>query len=1483
MRSISSIRMSRRTSTALRVAVSIGLLGFAASTGFQGLGPSTAEAAGPSGGVLPPAPNVLLLVDRSGSMSRTSMGNLPKCQRGVDSRTIAPPPGDTINMDRWGQILEGLTGHVQPFYSCDAVDRTSTAFQQEFNINTHDVPDYGYALPYNRPLSHADVTDTNTCAITPGFLPGASFGLGHTIKGDNTPGSTRQYANGWDPDRRDPNVFGTSKGSIVDRLYSSVLGVNNFNYGVAGVGCTFDQYADGQLDIARKFIRFSLMTTDGDPSDYKPPTASNYGVTGGNVPWSNLTTGGGTSVSSSLPVLGEWSYLPQFMPHDTGATGYPHAKLPSCATDTPFAVGARHLSAPPWEGRHVPFPLQDGPDDSNLDQIERVLLASRPYGASPLDGLMYDAADYLWRQDDYGPWSAGTSQSDTYVQAGCRKQYVILISDGASNLGLHPACDAVGGTCPFPTPTASAKALWDGAALGPLAAPPSNAQIETFVIGFSARGTAVSPPAEPGWFSGLPPGPPTTCSAAMNGAGGFSLFAGLCAANTPQPVGSMAEACCTLNDIAVAGSGGQSGVPAASQVGAFFVDSEAEFSLAMGKILGTISASTTSRTTPTYSSTFATRDSTYTVGSNANASFVSTLTPQPGGLWTGDIIRKRNVCNGGAPTPLLPIPANDDLFEANTKAESPPQRWFFTAIPAARAGKYDATVTLRPYDSHTDQLTNGANVAESRTKDHKVTGSSMTAVVAGGPIDPDLLAVTATTCGSINVGTHVPPVTLKHLPNPVDCGNAIWAYMSGWHGPVPLGVGDDYGLRCQNPGGAGIYNLGCHPLGGIFHSEPTVMPPPPGFISDEGYRAFAASYSKRPSVLYVETMDGLLHAFDATNDTLGGAYVNELFSFIPPAVLPNLKTNFPTGAATLLDSTPAVKDVVWERQKTDVGSAAATRWHTMLVAGEPGGYFALEVSDPLPAKINVTEPGAGATYGPYIPGTNNGTGAAGAYPAQPSVPGVSPESDYDNNVAGRPIGPHFMWQLTTADALPVGMEQGSIGGTSHATNARQASLFGAVPSKPAITTLYYREPAGAPREVGVAILPGGMPATPPSPAIQCARRGGTTTTTTVDSGGIPYPIRANVRNWDDCNGAAIGTTAVPSRQVTIVRLDNGEIVRVFARNTGAKPQDIPTAIPFSAAGRVTNVPLDSPMSGTPVVYPNDVGAVAQRFYIGDADGTLWRFDVSDKDPANWNGRIFYDTQNSKVNGNATSPGLDGQPLVLEPAITQDAQGHAVIIIATGDQDHVTRPKPTSLGAPPPDNYIVSLTELPDPGGSGTGYYKSYLNWVYGFGAIARNHPGERVTGPFSVFNNVVYFATYWPSDESGTGTACLVGGSPNPATLFAFDYVGASTPTAPLQPVPGFPTNLAAVTDSNGKAVTYVPGVSIQAGLQCATAGPPAGSPFGSYSALSFTSATPTFSLAAMTSSGGTIGGAGAAGANALPSISTPSVSRIDSWAAIVE
>src|SRR5687768_4920960 len=69
-----------------------------------------------------PLPNLLLLIDTSGSMERMldnslPIQNYPPLPAGTTNQCS---PGVRSNPNRWGTLLQALTGNFQPYYSCDA-------------------------------------------------------------------------------------------------------------------------------------------------------------------------------------------------------------------------------------------------------------------------------------------------------------------------------------------------------------------------------------------------------------------------------------------------------------------------------------------------------------------------------------------------------------------------------------------------------------------------------------------------------------------------------------------------------------------------------------------------------------------------------------------------------------------------------------------------------------------------------------------------------------------------------------------------------------------------------------------------------------------------------------------------------------------------------------------------------------------------------------------------------------------------------------------------------------------------------------------------------------------------------------------------------------------------------------------------------------------------------------------------------------------
>jgi type IV pilus assembly protein PilY1 len=140
-------------------------------------------------------------------------------------------------------------------------------------------------------------------------------------------------------------------------------------------------------------------------------------------------------------------------------------------------------------------------------------------------------------------------------------------------------------------------------------------------------------------------------------------------------------------------------------------------------------------------------------------------------------------------------------------------------------------------------------------------------------------------------------------------------------------------------------------LGDIFHSTPALITPPISPSADASYIAFRSANASRTTMLYAGSNDGMLHAFRESDG-------EELWAFIPPNVLGNLKTLTVMSAdhPFFVDAGPVATDV-------KIGGA----WKTVLVFGERRGgkaYYALDITDPSnPAYLwSFTEAKLGETW-----------------------------------------------------------------------------------------------------------------------------------------------------------------------------------------------------------------------------------------------------------------------------------------------------------------------------------------------------------------------------------------------------------------------------------------------------------------------------------------------------------------------------------------
>ncbi|MFO0758810.1 MAG: hypothetical protein U0359_20125 [Byssovorax sp.] len=1172
----------------------------------------------------PPQPNVLLLVDTSGSMEYLIESTVVNGV--VKNKLPGDVPGSACDgtpvqvLNRWATLVSVLTGTINNF-SCKKTSRQDPQFITDFTfkgVQPYDTT-AKYYLPFHRLVS-------NGCTPVAGDAPAKYY------------------------DWKSPKYKNTTTWAACPAWESSGA-----------------QAPDGILDTFRDRIRFGLMTFDSYPN----PGA---GIGGGNAP--DAVTG----------MAGLWSYYPDFL-NNTGlwATGNPVA----CAV-APYEVGARNQAAPPWEGRLIPFGAQDA-DLPTIQltnaHIQEELISLRPFGGTPIDGMMNDAREFLLNDSstdpatgvDFGP------KNDQFYQLGCRKQFVLLLSDGTPNEDLRPSCEpgapAPPGKCPYPN-----KAADVALALSSLPNP-----IQTYVVGF-----ALPPPAS------LPAG--KTCA-------DLDLMNDCAAANLAPEL----AACCSLNKIANAGGTGH----------AYFANDILNLKKQLAQILAAIASGSTARTVPIFSTIGFSGGGDPAQNPQGDAPavgyrFVGQFEADASGeLWTGELKRERFVCENGAATAKPVDQSKGDDFAVDINSGAGPLRKFFTYI-----------APLDGPDIHSQQSIRPCIVSNDGLGTYGSTGGACTLAPAQDPLPanyqtPMSGAAFAATMKAIpkafgmnaGAGPAACSDSLK-VNNVTDCIDKLIKWNVGE--PTPPITRDK--ASCA-PGD------NCSELGSIYHSTPAVSTPPRELIRDDTYAKFVQDRAKRPIVLYSATTDGQLHAFkvsatDAADpQRIDKPENNELWSFIPPYVLPNLLSAYDQ-QAILLDGPPIVSDVVYERRQ-----GQPVTWSTVLVAGsntQNGFYYALDVT--IPDK------------------------------------------------------PRFLWQLSTDDSDRV--------------------LFGRSPRSPAIATIALPDPLNnSLKEVAVAILPGGYALARDGSGEDgdsdeedgdddgpgngngfgnqhgkaCTRRAALTPAPAgyVLMNDNNYAPRTKVRCW----------TRSAARSLTIVRLDTGEVIMNFRRSKQEGPPGLLTSNPVHARwGKPpapNNIAFTSPITGVPVPYPNQTGQVANRIYIGDADGQMWRIDVSGTDPLQWRVDLAWDAYS--VQGDLAGT---GQQIETPAVVSTNALGDTVVMFGTGGQDLLSHSDIT--------NRAWSFVEKRN---AVTSTFQTTGNWFQSY------DNGERVTGSMAIFDSVAYFSTFAPAD---VGSLCSFGTS----KIWGLDFVSGAGrfPNDPNNPNAGFKQfETAANTVIFGVALTKTP------------------------------------------------------------------------------
>ena len=582
----------------------------------------------------------------------------------------------------------------------------------------------------------------------------------------------------------------------------------------------------------------------------------------------------------------------------------------------------------------------------------------------------------------------------------------------------------------------------------------------------------------------------------------------------------------------------------------------------------------------------------------------------------------------------------------------------------------------------------------------------------------------------------------------------------------------------QSQGGSGG---DARAIGGILNSNPVVVGPPDLDLPIGSYREFRARYADRPTMLYVSSMDGHLHALytgepevpqrDMTSEGTLPATVDfnkaavpaedqrEAWAYLPFMLHRELASNI-NSQPYLSDGTPVVKDVRLCNQDPDHNTnkqacrvicdsancntyPSSHQWRTVLVQsrGLAGtGYYALDVT--RPGGRDLSDDGTASLENPD---------PIALWEFDAMWERAQVQFLYDNNQKARVASTQ-----DPDDALWDTAECGNSVDTFW-----KSSFLGLSSSEPEIASLLVEHPNGGNSQRPVAVF----------------------------GGGVPLP---------DSTVCGAGATGMA---IYVVDLQTGTLLRRFVTyrdpNSG-------TEYHFGTPGAPTV--MDDPgagyFAGAPALFDSSSGAIATRGFIGDSTGRLFRMDFLSPDPTDWKVELFYDPYSDTALRTAynTAGFSDSEPFgpaSYKPAITLNPQRQVMVVYGTGE--------PGDVVANNQGQAIIALTEN--------------LNTRKGNVAWAQIlDDGEKLTGEPVIFDRVVYFPSYQvPRDDvCAPGTARIWGLKLVDTNLSNIAPEGALLGDPALA---GPPTGI--VVDGAGRFFgpedpTLIRGVTVTLGPQCA-------------------------------------------------------------------
>ena len=263
--------------------------------------------------------------------------------------------------------------------------------------------------------------------------------------------------------------------------------------------------------------------------------------------------------------------------------------------------------------------------------------------------------------------------------------------------------------------------------------------------------------------------------------------------------------------------------------------------------------------------------------------------------------------------------------------------------------------------------------------------------------------------------------------------------------------------------------------------------------------------------------------------------------------------------------------------------------------------------------------------------------------------------------------------------------------------------------------------------------------------------------------------------------------------VEIATLTGTPLVPSFT-NSGAKiwSYTYGAAATTSATGKTSPQMAFSIPSDVFVLDRNQDGN-ADKIYVGDVGGNLWRFEVGDTSPANWDGRKIFSS-------NPGSDGTNGRKIFYKPDVTFLDSDNNMIYYGTGDREHpqnylnpgaggavidriyAFRDKDTSTTTLTEANMVDVTDNVLQQDGIDAATQATVVAALraelahpdkYGWyiKLNAANHAGEKVLAPNSVFNHVAFCTSYQPLTIGQLNPNPCQPGNLGTSRLYAVNYL----------------------------------------------------------------------------------------------------------------